>query len=43
MFSESLAMHFSVFDSGFAELHAKLGADILPDSSIHHRQYETRS
>jgi hypothetical protein len=43
MFSKSFTKHFSGFGSGFAELHAKLDADMLLVFAIHHRQNEIRS
>jgi hypothetical protein len=43
MFSKSLAKHFSGFGIGFAELHAKLNADMLLAFAIHRLRNETRS
>jgi hypothetical protein len=43
MFSKSLMKHFKSFRNGSAELHTKLGVDMLLDFAIHHRQNETQS
>jgi hypothetical protein len=41
--SKNLTKYFKGLDSGFTELHAKLGAVTSLDFAIHRRQNETRN